>query len=68
MLREFAISDIVHCAGSLSYFNVNRLRQGNPELTQSFLDLSVQQPGKGVDLCVVDRQFVTIGAVGTRHG
>jgi len=48
-LRELGVRDILHCAGCLSYFNVNKLQSGNLDLTQAFLDL-----GKALDV----RRFV----------
>jgi nucleoside-diphosphate-sugar epimerase len=47
--RELGVRDILHCAGCLSYFNLNKLQAGNLDLTRSFLAL-------GADLAV--RRFV----------
>jgi nucleoside-diphosphate-sugar epimerase len=48
-LRELGVRDILHCAGCLSYFNVNKLQAGNLDLTQAFLTL-----GRALDV----RRFV----------
>jgi len=39
-LADYEITDVVHCAGSLSYFNAAKLREGNFALTQAFLDVA----------------------------
>src|SRR5262249_39060771 len=39
-LRAFNVCALVHCAGSLSYFNAAKLRAGNQELTRALLDLA----------------------------
>jgi len=38
-LERFDAVDILHCAGSLSYFNVKKLHEGNLDLTAAFLRL-----------------------------
>lgn len=38
-LRDLGVRDILHCAGSLSYFNVRRLQAGNLDLTRAILSL-----------------------------
>lgn len=38
-LREHRVTDILHCAGCLSYFNVNKLQAGNIDLTNAVLSL-----------------------------
>jgi nucleoside-diphosphate-sugar epimerase len=39
VLRALGVRDILHCAGSLSYFNVAKLQEGNIELTRQLLDV-----------------------------
>lgn len=39
VLREIGVRDILHCAGSLSYFNVAKLQDGNIELTRTLLEV-----------------------------
>lgn len=39
-LREYEVTDIVHAAGSLSYFNAAKLREGNDVLTSMMLELA----------------------------
>jgi len=38
-LAAFGVDEIIHSAGCLSYFNVQKLREGNVELTRSMLAL-----------------------------
>jgi nucleoside-diphosphate-sugar epimerase len=38
-LRDLGVRDILHCAGSLSYFNVRKLQAGNLDLTRAILSL-----------------------------
>ena len=38
-LRELGVRDVLHCAGSLSYFNVRKLQAGNLDLTSAVLAL-----------------------------
>ncbi len=38
-LRGLGVRDILHCAGSLSYFNVRKLQAGNLDLTRAILAL-----------------------------
>jgi nucleoside-diphosphate-sugar epimerase len=38
-LERFDAVDLLHCAGSLSYFNVKKLHEGNLDLTAAFLRL-----------------------------
>ncbi len=37
-VREFQISEIIHCAGSLSYWNTEKLEAGNVQLTETLLE------------------------------
>ena len=39
-LRDLGVRDILHCAGSLSYFNVRKLQAGNLDLTRAVLSLA----------------------------
>lgn len=38
-LEALGVREIIHCAGSVSYFNVRRLQEGNVELTRALLTL-----------------------------
>jgi nucleoside-diphosphate-sugar epimerase len=38
-MRALGVRDILHCAGSLSYFNVRKLEAGNLDLTRAVLSL-----------------------------
>jgi nucleoside-diphosphate-sugar epimerase len=38
-LRDLGVRDVLHCAGSLSYFNVRKLQAGNLDLTRAILSL-----------------------------
>lgn len=40
LLRALGVVDVLHCAGCLSYFNVEKLQAGNIALTQALLSLS----------------------------
>jgi nucleoside-diphosphate-sugar epimerase len=50
-LRDLRVREILHCAGSLSYFNVRKLQAGNLDLTRAVLSL-----GTALDL----RRFVYV--------
>jgi nucleoside-diphosphate-sugar epimerase len=41
-LRRLGVEDVMHCAGSLSYFNAAKLEEGNIELTRGLLSLAAR--------------------------
>jgi nucleoside-diphosphate-sugar epimerase len=61
-LAPFEVTDLVHSAGCLNYFNLERLREGNQELTTQLLEVARQSGGS---------RFIYIStafASGYRHG
>src|SRR5262249_29651810 len=44
-LRDLGVRDILHCAGSLSYFNVRKLQAGNLDLTRPAPGGPAARPG-----------------------
>jgi len=39
-LRDHGVTDVLHCAGCLSYFNVKKLEEGNLALTRALTELA----------------------------
>ncbi len=40
LLRQHRVRQIIHCAGSLSYFSASKLKEGNLDLTRALLDVA----------------------------